>query len=62
MMRRAQATGSIPGVANSGFNKPNKQKDKPKKGARKSGNPAKRAMEVKGIQTPKEEFGSAFKL
>ncbi len=62
MMRRAQATGSIPGVANSGFNKPNKQKEKPKKGARKSGNPAKRAMEAKGIETPKEEFGSAFKL
>jgi signal recognition particle subunit SRP54 len=62
MMRRAQTTGSIPGVPNSGFVKANKQKQKPKKGARKSGNPAKRAMQEKGITEPVEEFGSAFKL
>jgi signal recognition particle subunit SRP54 len=62
MMRRAQTTGSIPGVPNSGFAKANKQKQKPKKGARKSGNPAKRALQEKGITEPVEEFGSAFKL
>jgi signal recognition particle subunit SRP54 len=62
MMRRAQTTGSIPGVPNSGFVKANKQKQKPKKGARKSGNPAKRALQEKGITEPVEEFGSAFKL
>ncbi|MFY9324846.1 MAG: signal recognition particle protein [Candidatus Nanopelagicales bacterium] len=62
LMRRAQTTGSIPGVPNSGFSKQKSQKQKPKKGARKSGNPAKRALEEKGIQTPKEEYGSGFKL
>lgn len=62
MMRRAQTTGSIPGVPNSGFAKANKQKQKPKKGARKSGNPAKRALQEKGITEPVQEFGSAFKL
>ena len=61
MMKRAQTTGSIPGVPTANFNK-QKQKQKPKKGARRSGNPAKRALEEKGLTVPTEEYGSTFKL
>lgn len=61
LMKRAQTTGSIPGVPAANFNK-QKQKQKPGKGARRSGNPAKRALEERGITTSQEEYGSAFKL
>ena len=40
-----------------------KQKQKPGKGAKRSGNPAKRALQEQGIKLPEEnEMGSGFNL
>ncbi len=62
MMKRAQAGGGIPGFGGPTFVKQQK-KQKPGKGARRSGNPAKRALEEKGIKVNQEdEMGSGFNL
>ena len=62
MMKRAQAGGGIPGVGGQTFVK-QKSKPKPGKGAKRSGNPAKRALQAQGIQLPEQnEMGSGFNL
>jgi signal recognition particle subunit SRP54 len=62
MMKRAQAGGGIPGMGGQTFVK-QKQKQKPGKGAKRSGNPAKRALQEQGIKLPEEnEMGSGFNL
>ncbi|MFM9130814.1 MAG: signal recognition particle protein, partial [Actinomycetes bacterium] len=62
MMKRAQLGGGMPGFGGATFVKQQK-KQKPGKGARRSGNPAKRALEEKGIKIDQEDqMGSGFKL
>jgi signal recognition particle subunit SRP54 len=62
MMKRAQQGGSIPGMPSNTFVKQQK-KQKPGKGAKRSGNPAKRALEDQGIKiNPEDELGSGFNL
>jgi len=62
MMKRAQAGGSMPGMGGQTFVK-QKPKQKPGKGAKRSGNPAKRALQEQGIKLPDEnEMGSGFNL
>jgi signal recognition particle subunit SRP54 len=62
MMKRAQAGGGIPGMGGQTFVK-QKQKQKPGKGAKRSGNPAKRALQEQGIKLSDEnEMGSGFNL
>ncbi|MEY2827870.1 MAG: hypothetical protein RLZZ183_989, partial [Actinomycetota bacterium] len=52
----------MPGFGGATFVKQQK-KQKPGKGARRSGNPAKRALEEKGIKIDQEDqMGSGFKL
>ena len=62
MMKRARLGGGMPGFGGATFVKPQK-KQKPGKGARRSGNPAKRALEEKGIKIDQEDqMGTGFKL
>ena len=62
MMKRAQQGGGMPGFGGASFVKQQK-KQKPGKGARRSGNPAKRALQEKGIKLENsDEMGSGFNL
>ncbi len=62
MMKRAQAGGGMPGFGGATFKKP-QQKQKPGKGAKRSGNPAKRALQEQSHEIePADEMGSGFKL